>query len=640
MWGYVANTAAFWISRVLRGVSGRDLGSGLAWTLATTLALVAGAGLPVDGSAAADMGQTIRGAVVDASTGLPLVGAVVIVRGSALQAVTDAEGRFDVVNRNDPKRPNFGVLPRPGFYDLEVRARGYRAAVVEDVELKEGETAEITVKLQPGHTTNFVQVGPSGRYFVLEDGTPFVPAGFHHQPVEPDFNAAWSPVGRWWWYNPYRAERFAQALPQRGVSYIRIFLEEAFILENNVRFGMFQDPVGIYNPDLVSHWDQLFDWADQYGFKILVSLYHTDQARRNWRYYPFSQQQGGPAGEKPDARWFTDPGVVAAQKRDLEYIIDRWGQRDSFFAIDLMNEIDLWPASSLAMRDWVTMMANHAHSYMEQRWGKAHLVTVSVADPKSTLRYHPDLDFVTTHMYSGSIANPQVRVEGEIKTDVTTPAVEAFLVAAGVLSTLPEGKPYFDTEHGPIGAQLPLDRYYIVDGMRSPVADETYFHNIIWAHFIAGAAGAPTRWGFRPDTPQGYRPTDEMLDDLGRLHRFALLFDLQTFAPAPISLFGTTKAGRSNRDDLLVIGSVDDDQVMFWVLQRRKPIPDGPTEPVTDAVIDVPVLAEGQYLVQLYDTHRGEVVSEFAVDSKDKRLVIPLPSFTYDIALRVARTRT
>lgn len=597
--------------------------------------------LPVLGrEAAAQPAQTIRGSVLDGSTGLPLAGAVVIVRGSALQAVTDANGRFDVVNRNDPDRPNYGVQPRPGIYALEVRARGYRPAVIDKVEVKEGETAEITVQLEPGYTTNFVKVGPSGRYFALEDGTPFVPAGFHHQPVEPDFNAAWAPLGRWWWYNPTRAEKFAQALPQRGISYIRVFLEEAYILENNVRFGMFQDPVGIYNPDLVSHWDQLFDWADQYGFKILVSLYHTDQARRNWRYYPYAQQQGGPAGEKPDARWFTDPGVIEAQKRDLEYIIDRWGQRDSFFAIDLMNEIDLWPASTSVMWDWVTMMAKHARSYMEERWGKAHLLTVSVANPKSTLRHHPDVDFVTTHMYSGSIANPQVRVDGEIKTDVTTPAVEAFLIAAEVLSSLPAQKPYFDTEHGPIGAQLPLDMYCIVDGMRSPMADETYFHNIIWAHFIAGAAGAPTRWGFRPDTPQGYRPTDEMLDDLGRLRRFALLFDLQTFAPTPISLFGVARAGRSNRDDLLIMGSVDNDQAMFWVLQRRKPIPDGLMEPVTDAVIDVPVLTEGEYLVQLYDTRRGEVISEIAVSTNNRRLTIPLPAFLCDIALRVARQRT
>lgn len=587
--------------------------------------------------------EGIFGVVRDKAAGLPIPGAVVILRGSALQAVSDENGRYSLVNTSDPAEPNFGIGIEPGNYDLEVRANGYKPSFVKGVTVTvDRASCQVDIEMEPGHKTNFIVVGPSGRYFVHEDGTPYVPAGFHHQIVEPDFNAAWDPHGKWgaWWnYDPDAAERFAEQLSRQGISMIRVFLEEAYILEGNLRWALFQDPVGIYNPDVVAHWDQLFDWADKYGFKILVSLYHTDQAMRNWRNYPYFEQQGGPAGERPDQRWFTDPAVKAAQKRDLKYVIDRWGQRDSFFALDLMNEADNWPASESIRQEWIAEMADFARSYMIERWGKAHLLTVSaanyVAEGKTdTFINNPKLDFVNTHMYFGRIANPQVGSGYDLKTDVITPALEANFTAETVLSTMDKPKPYFDSEHGPIAARLPLDQFCIIDGMQSPLADETYFHNIIWANFVAGAAGVPTRWGFRPNTPLGYRLTDEMLDDIGRLRRFALMFDLANFAPKPVS--DLTSA---SRDDLFVMGSIDENQGMFWILQDREPLPDEGVQEVAGASVTVPVMSPGRYIVRFYNTHAGQAGPELTLEAEGLSLTVELPVFLYDVAFQVVKVR-
>lgn len=588
------------------------------------------------GAAAADL----AGTVVDRSTGEPIGGAVVIVKGTALQTVTDAAGRFAVVNRDRPHAPNFGVEVPAGRHTLIVRAAGYFPVTLEGVMASEG-IHELVIPMERGYETNFIRVGASGRYFAYEDGRPYVPAGFHHQIVEPDFNAAWDPfdkLGSWWRYDSAKAARFAREIADRGITMIRIFLEEAYILESNWRWALFQDPVGIYNADVVAHWDLLFDWADEYGFKILVSPYHTDQARRNWRYYPFSAQQGGPLGETPDARWFTDEAVKAAQKRDFEYIVDRWGQRDSLFAIDLMNEADTWPGSALYLRPWIDEMADHVRRYMIERWGKAHLITVSAADGLArghvhTIVNHPQLDFVTTHMYWGSLANPQVVAGGRFKTNVTSPAIEANYTAATILSAMTSPKPYFDTEHGPIGALLPLDQFYPVDGRPSPVVDEFYFHNIIWANFTAGAAGVPTRWGFRPNTPLGYRLTDEMLDDIGRLHRFALLFDLERYRPRSLRHVEI----KTDRDDLFITGSIDDDQGMIWVMKRRLPIPDQAEALVEGATLSIPVPVAGHFEVRFFETRSGSVSDPVTVDSEFDRVTIGLPAFEWDVALRVTR---
>src|SRR5690606_28778052 len=172
-----------------------------------------------------------------------------LVKGTALQTVTDAAGRFAVVNRDRPHAPNFGVEVPAGRHTLIVRAAGYFPVTLEGVMASEG-IHELVIPMERGYETNFIRVGASGRYFAYEDGRPYVPAGFHHQIVEPDFNAAWDPfdkLGSWWRYDSAKAARFAREIADRGITMIRIFLEEAYILESNWRWALFQDPVGIYN---------------------------------------------------------------------------------------------------------------------------------------------------------------------------------------------------------------------------------------------------------------------------------------------------------------------------------------------------------------------------------------------------------
>jgi outer membrane receptor for ferrienterochelin and colicin len=77
----------------------------------------------------------IAGKIVDASSGEPLIGAIVVVEGTTLGAATDVEGEYYIIN-----------IP-PGMYTLSVRMIGYRTKVVEKVRVQVDLTTRINLGL-------------------------------------------------------------------------------------------------------------------------------------------------------------------------------------------------------------------------------------------------------------------------------------------------------------------------------------------------------------------------------------------------------------------------------------------------------------------------------------------------------------
>lgn len=98
------------------------------------LALAWFASLPVP---AAAQTAVLRGRVVDAVSRSPVAGAdVALVRGGALRAITDAEGRFTLAGLE------------PGMAAVEVRFLGYRPALVSDVVLQPSRPTFVEVLLE------------------------------------------------------------------------------------------------------------------------------------------------------------------------------------------------------------------------------------------------------------------------------------------------------------------------------------------------------------------------------------------------------------------------------------------------------------------------------------------------------------
>ncbi|MBN2450236.1 MAG: carboxypeptidase regulatory-like domain-containing protein [Lentisphaeria bacterium] len=584
----------------------------------------------------------ITGRVTDAASGAPLEGAVVVVRGTALQAISRADGRYAVVNRSEPGAPNHGVSLGGGEFALEIRAQGHAPFCAEGVRVQPGQVTVRDIALHPGGGGNRgVKVAPGGRYFLLEDGTPFIPAGYHHQIVYGGFCFGWRPTqGKPWWpYNPAIPEHYARKLADAGVNFLRIFLEDTYPLgakPHPNRLGMFQDPPGTYAPDVIDQWDRLFDFADRYGFKILVSLYQTDQVRAHWRLYPFSASRGGPGPETlQPGEWYSSPALRACHRRDWAFVIDRWGQRDGLFGFDLMNEAHMhWEATPQQVGDWLREMVPFVRQRMARRWGRQTLLTVSGSPGQSgpdmgLYINNPGLDFVTTHNYDGPIGNP-VTDKGR-RVDVVLPALAMREAVARVMERTDPVKPYLDTEWGPIHAGIELDSCGMPGGQKSPAADETYFHNVTWAHVAAGAAGAPARWLFRPGL------TDRMLADLGSVRRFLEGVDTAPFRPQALP------ADRLRVDALRgkvhALGCADRDQAILWLLVDREPMPAPDPRPAEETTVRIRHWRRGgRFRVRVWDTHRGCAAAETEVRAAPgEELRLPLRRIDRDVALALRR---
>ncbi|HYK81780.1 MAG TPA: TonB-dependent receptor [Gemmatimonadales bacterium] len=101
----------------------------LRWHALPVLALVATA------LAAQEPTATLSGAVTDAETGRPLDGAVVLVSGTLLRAVTDERGAYRLTDI------------APGRYDVRVTLLGYQSVVRPDVPLERGAVRQLDIAL-------------------------------------------------------------------------------------------------------------------------------------------------------------------------------------------------------------------------------------------------------------------------------------------------------------------------------------------------------------------------------------------------------------------------------------------------------------------------------------------------------------
>lgn len=79
----------------------------------------------------------VTGSVVDATTGAAIFGAQVALESTDRRAVTDERGRFTL-----PAVP-------PGIWRIQVRAIGYRPAIIPDIAVGSGKPATVSVRLEP-----------------------------------------------------------------------------------------------------------------------------------------------------------------------------------------------------------------------------------------------------------------------------------------------------------------------------------------------------------------------------------------------------------------------------------------------------------------------------------------------------------
>ena len=316
----------------------------------------------------------------------------------------------------------------------------------------------------------------------------------------------------------------------------------------------------------------------------------------------------------------------AAIKHRLTFAAERWGGSGALFAWDLWNE--LHPAHAkgqhpAGMAEFVADLSQHLRAVEERCYGRSHPQTVSVFGPVlaahpslgDIIFRHPLLDFATLHFYEGGTIN-QPR-------DTLGPALTTARLVGEALAQLPPGRPFFDSEHGPIDAykqRRPLPEVF----------DDVYFRHMQWAHLAAGGAGGGLRWPYRwPHVlTHGMRAAQRQLAD------FTALLHWPRFRRRYLG-----SAVRVSVPGIACVACADEHQALVWLLReagratRRRPQPK-PLPPLP-VQITLPGLQPGPYTVHLYDTAAGRALGPLLAHSTAAGLLVDVPALATELALAI-----
>ena len=233
--------------------------------------------------------------------------------------------------------------------------------------------------------------------------------------------------------------------------------------------------------------------------------------------------------------------------------------------------------------------------------GRAHLQTVSIFGPElrwkpwlnAPLFRAPELDFANSHFYEeGSIDHP---------LDSVAPALAVVNLIHEGLAEITDGRPFFDTEHGPIHTFKDL-RITLPEAF-----DDEYFRHMQWAHLAAGGAGGGMRWPNR----HPHALTPGMRAAQGALARFLPLIDWQRFDRRAVEV-GCDDCG------VVVVACASADQAVLFLL-RRQVAEDGRVEATVRAGPGLELPVSGR--VRWADAISGEVVGEGVVEGG--RVTVP-----------------
>ena len=459
----------------------------------------------------------------------------------------------------------------------------------------------------------WIQVVKGRSSFQTEHGQPWTPIGQNDAVTWPELN------GLFRRRDIATAERYLAMLAQHGVTCLRLMLEYS-----ETRFRYLEKPVGCFQPNMVQLWDDLFALCEKHGMRILLTPYDTFWMWLKWKHHPYSKLKGGPCDKR--SQWLLCKDTRSAIKERLAFATHRWGASGALFAWDIWNEIHPAHAGNSAdiFNDFVEDISTFLRETEINLHGRAHPQTVSVFGPvlqshpqsAACIFRHPSLDFASTHFYeSKTIDYPRNTVDAAISTGRLT---------AEALSEITDGRPFFDSEHGPI-------HFFKDKGktLHEPFDDE-YFRHMQWAHFASGGCGGGMRWPNR----HPHSLTAGMRLAQRSLCRFLPLIDWQRFRKRCWNGLVTV-----SNQNLAVFACGDDQQAVVWLLRRDSIGKDGrlchEVEPVTSS-INLPFEKQGDYRLVAWDTFSGKALSTLEIKHDGgTHLRISLPPILADIALAV-----
>jgi mannan endo-1,4-beta-mannosidase len=456
-----------------------------------------------------------------------------------------------------------------------------------------------------------------GSYFVSESGQPWTPIGQNDAISWVEFK------GLFRRRDLPAVERHLAWLADHGVTCLRLMLEYA-----QVRHRYIERPVGNFVPNMVQLWDDLFALCEKHGMRILLTPFDTFWTWLHWSWHPYNRKNGG-CLDRP-SRILLCGETRKAIKARLTFAVERWGGSGALFAWDLWNEIHPAHAQDSAdcFGEFIHDLSDHVRRLELKLYGRAHPQTVSLFGPelwwkphlelKEPIFRHPSLDFASIHIYhERTIDHPK---------DTVAPALAMGRIVRESLAEMPDKRPFFDSEHGPIHAFK--DKHITL-----PEAfDDEYFRHMQWAHLASGGAGGGMRWPNR----KPHVLTHGMRRAQHAMARFMPLIDWP--ALRRVNLNEEVKV--SNRS-VAACACGDARQAVVWLLRtdtkKRKSVLPREAAPLKVKVL-VPGLEPGRYSITPWDTEAGTPGQEISAQADAAGLSFDTPPFRRDLALAIRRS--
>ncbi|MGI4827520.1 MAG: hypothetical protein ACRYFU_04905 [Janthinobacterium lividum] len=472
----------------------------------------------------------------------------------------------------------------------------------------------------------WIKTIPGVPYFQTEEGQPWHPIGQNDavswRELNPLFRRKNVPV----------VEEYLAMLAAHGVTCMRLMIEYA-----QVRHRYFETATGVWSPNMVQFWDDLFALCEKHGLRILLTPFDTFWMWLHFKHHPYNQKNGGSLSHPSRALLCRE--TREAIKARLTFAAERWGGSGALFAWDVWNEIHPAQAEMSAepFVEFIEDLSSHLRAVEMRRFGRAHPQTVSLFGPELKWRAemqmepaiyrHPSLEFATIHIYEhGTIDDPKNTVDA---------ACGMGRVVKQALGEIHDTRPFFDSEHGPIHSFKDHHKT-----LPEPFDDE-YFRHMQWAHLASGGAGGGMRWPNRK--PHSLTPGMHVAQR--GLAGFLPQMDWLRFKRVNVS-----EALRILNDADRVVtsrqvarfGCASDEQAAVYLLRRDTLLKNGMLDlqaPALAMSIEVPGLKPGRYDVIAWDTVKGELLGSTKQDlsapgAKNRLTVPPLIG---EIALAIRR---
>ena len=374
-----------------------------------------------------------------------------------------------------------------------------------------------------------------------------------------------------------------------------------------------------YNQQTAWKMDERFRIAENLGVYFRLAMFHWEDFDKEienfphwgWLRNPYNSVNGGLVNNVHE--FFADEASMNIVKKSLRYSVARWGYSPNILAFEIWNEVDapdmVWGTghsytdTAASISEWHKEMASYISSLDINR----HIVTTSFADSNNGNRIWSLQEIAISTIHRYTMYNPAGSLYETVKTI-------SGLVNKRFTAT---GKPVLIGEFAlsPAGE---IQRRDDKDGFA--------MHQQLWASVLSKSVGTAMHWtwGSYIDANDLYHLYKPLADfTAGEDFRGGKAFILQ------------------GKGQPITLGIRNGADVFLWVSDpghafedARDGVTPRTVENIEVIIKDLPI---AQYEVSFHDTFVGGLVGQEMAQSDESGLVVRLPAFKADIAVKIKK---